>query len=171
MKPRSFIITGAVVAAIAMCGPMTAFAAQKKETTKAPASPAPSASPSAKMSASPMAKADRPIPFHGKATAVDQSAKTFTLAGKEHSRVFKVTEKTTVTKNDAPATMADLTENDAVRGSYWKHEDGSLEAKSLKIGEKTEAAATATPAAKKSKKSAAENSASPAASPAASPKK
>jgi hypothetical protein len=116
------------------------------------------------MAASPAAspaatKAPRAIPFRGTATAVDQSAKTFTIAGKESSRVFKVTDKTTVTKAGKAATMADLTDNTSVTGSYWKQADGSMECKSVKIG------AAAAPA--KEKKS--EATASPA--PSASPKK
>ena len=71
-------------------------------------------------------------------SAVDQSAKTFTIAGKETSRVFKVTDKTTVTKDGNPATMSDIAEKEEVRGSYWKGEDGSLEAKTVKLGAKTE---------------------------------
>ena len=73
-------------------------------------------------------------------SAVDQSAKTFTIAGKETSRVFKVTDKTTVTKDGNPATMTDIAEKEEVRGSYWKGEDGSLEAKTVKLGAKTEKA-------------------------------
>ena len=96
-------------------------------------------SPAASAAASPAAKAPRAIPFRGTASAVDQSAKTFTIAGKETSRVFKATDKTTVTKAGAAATMADLADNDAVTGSYWKQEDGTLELKSLKIGGKTDA--------------------------------
>lgn len=53
--------------------------------------------------------------------------------------MFKVTDQTTITKAGNPATFVDLTDNEAVTGSYWKHEDGTLEAKSLKIGGKTEA--------------------------------
>ncbi|MGZ4967883.1 MAG: hypothetical protein ACXV97_11970, partial [Chthoniobacterales bacterium] len=57
------------------------------------------------------------------------------------------------------------TDDTKVTGSYWKKDDGTLELKSLKIGGKMEAAASATPAAKKSKKSDASTAASPAASP------
>ena len=71
-------------------------------------------------------------------SSVDQSAKTFTIAGKETSRVFKITDKTTVTKDGNPATMSDIAEKEEVRGSYWKGEDGSLEAKTVKLGAKTE---------------------------------
>jgi hypothetical protein len=131
---------------------------------KSTPSPATKASPAAKAAASPTAassttteaKAPRAIPFRGTATALDQSAKTFTIAGKSSSRVFKVTDKTTVTKAGAAATFSDLAENEAVTGSYWKHEDGTLEAKSLKIGGKTDAEKSATKSKKKSGDEAAE---------------
>ena len=96
-------------------------------------------------------------------SAVDQTAKTFTIAGKETSRVFKVTEKTTVTKAGKPATIADITENVEVSGSYWKAGDASLEAKTVKIGPMSEKKAG-----EEGKKTKA--SASPTASPSASPK-
>ncbi|PYL65508.1 MAG: hypothetical protein DMF25_03420 [Verrucomicrobia bacterium] len=61
-------------------------------------------------------------------SAVDQKAKTFTTAGKEKTRVFKVTDKTTVTKGGNAATIKDIVENEEVSGSYWKNPDGTLEA-------------------------------------------
>ena len=160
MKSRKHLITSACIAALVFCGPAAAFAASKKAASPSPAA---SASPAAKAAASPAAKAPRAIPFRGTATAVDQSGKTFTIAGKEHSRVFKVTDQTKVTKDDKDASFSDLTDDTKVTGSYWKHDDGTLEAKSLKIGGKMEANASASPAAtKKSKKS---DTASPAPSP------
>lgn len=164
MKSKSHLITSACVAALIFCGPSLAFAAPKKSPSPSPGA---SASPAAKAATSPAAKAPRAIPFRGTATAVDQSAKTFAIAGKESSRVFKVTEKTVVTKAGSAATMADLAENDAVTGSYWKHDDATLEAKSLKIGGKTESDKAASE--KKSKKS--DAAADSAASPSPSPKK
>jgi hypothetical protein len=126
--------------------------------------PATTASPAAspKAAASPAAKsATRPLPFLGKISAVDQNAKTFTVAGKRASRVFKVTENTTITKAGAPATMADIVQNEEARGSYLKNADGTLEAKTVKIGPRTEGEKKA----RKSKKGAAAGEASPAASP------
>jgi hypothetical protein len=105
-------------------------------------------------------------------SAVDQRAKTFTIAGKEHARVFKVTSKTMLSKAGAAATMKDVVVNEEARGSYWKVSDGSLEAKTVKLGPKTEAekAEDAKHAKKKAeKKEASEPSASPAASPSAPP--
>lgn len=127
------------IVAVALASVGTTFAAGKSK-----ASPAPSAS-AAESAAPSESKAPRPIPFHGMVSAVDQSAKTFTIAGKTSSRVFKVTEKTQITKGGAAATMSDVAENSEVSGSYWKNADGSLEAKTVKIGPKSEAKASASP--------------------------
>lgn len=159
--PSQLIITSACVAVLALSGPLTASAQFKK------ASPSPSPKASASPAASASEKAPRAIPFHGTASAVDQSAKTFTIAGKETSRVFMVTDKTTITKAGAAATMADIAANDAVRGSYWKQADGKLEAKTVKIGEMTDAEKAA--GGKKSKKKAESTDDSTSASPKASP--
>jgi hypothetical protein len=93
-------------------------------------------------------------------SAVDQKAKTFTIAGKEKSRLFKVTDKTVVTKAGAPATMKDVVANEEVRGSYWKMSDETLEAKSVKLGPKTDAEKAADEK-RKEKKAEASPSASP----------
>jgi len=105
------------------------------QTTPQTAS-SPSASPKAAPSpvASPTRLSMRPIWFHGMISAVDQSAKTFTLSGKKQSRVFTVTDKTSITKAGKPATMTDVTENEEASGSYWKNTDGMLEAKTVKLG-------------------------------------
>src|SRR5947209_12523046 len=116
--------------------------AARGATKKAAASPAPSASPMASAKATPAPKTTpaaktsptaspsgktttdpskaRAIPFHGTISAVDQRAKTFTIAGKEHSRVFKITDKTVMTKSGAAATIKDAVANEEARGSYWK---------------------------------------------------
>ena len=178
MKYTSPFITGACVAALAFGGASLAFA---KKPAASPM-PAASAAPAASASAAPAAKAPRAIPFRGNATAIDKSAKSFTIAGKTTSRVFKVTDKTAVTKMGNAATFADLTEGEAVTGSYWKQADGTLEAKSLKIGGKSDAEKAADDDAKtkkEAKKAAKENApaatsatpAAPPATPTAAPKK
>lgn len=63
--------------------------------------------------------------------AVDHKANTFTIAGKGASRVFKVSDKTAVTKGGQPAKMTDIVENVEVSGSYWST---TMEAKTVKIG-------------------------------------
>jgi hypothetical protein len=83
---------------------------------------------------SPAKHSARPIPFHGMISAVDQTAKTFTISGKEKSRTFKITEKTTITKAGKSATMKDIAENQEVSGAAWQNPDGTLEAKLVKLG-------------------------------------
>jgi hypothetical protein len=110
-------------------------------------------------------------------SAVDTKAKAFTIASKEKSRVFKIADKTVVTKAGSPATMKDVVEKEEVRGSYWKNADGSLEAKTVKLGPLSEQEKAAEEARKakraakkkeKEEKAAASSSVSPASSPAAS---
>lgn len=109
-------------------------------------------------SPSPASQGERAIPFHGKIASVDAKAKTFTVAGKEKSRTFKITDKTAVTKNGQPATISDVTANEDARGSYWKMPDGSMEVKTLKLG----------PAAEQTKAKANDKKERPTASPASS---
>lgn len=166
MKSKTQIITAACAAVLIFAGSPLASASPKKSSS-------PSASPSASSDASPgatsgMEKPARAIPFHGTATAVDQTAKTFTIAGKKESRVFKVTDKTTVTKDGQPASFVDLSDNGAVSGSYWKQADGTLEAKSLKIAAASSSDKTGS---EKSTKSDAAAGAKTAASPSPSAKK
>src|SRR5688572_20773912 len=133
-------ILSACTAALVYGVPVAAFAA----------SPTPAASPknSAKIKTTAADQAPaaetattkvRAVPFHGTIATVEQAAKTFTIAGKEKSRVFKVTETTVITKGGAPATITDLVANEEVRGNYVKAADGSLEARTVKIGPMTEA--------------------------------
>jgi hypothetical protein len=176
MKYIAQVASAGCVAAILFVISPSASAFRQK------ASPTPTVSPGAKAtasaSASPGAKAERAIPFHGMISAVDTRAKTFTIAGKEKSRVFKITGQTALTKAGNPATIKDVVEKEEARGSYWKRADGSLEAKSVKLGPLTEKekadeeARKAKRAERKAAKEEAASSASPAASasPSASPK-
>ncbi len=131
-------------------------------SAKPKASPAPSAS-AAPMTAEAPVK-ERAVPYRGKIASVDSSAKTFTISGKEKSRTFKITEKTTLTKADQPATIKDVVADEEVRGSYWKMADGSLEAKTVKLGSLTVGEKSADDArkVKKADKKSAAASASPA---------
>ena len=140
MKILSHLITGTCIAALTLLVPVTASAQGAK--SKGSPSPSTSAAAATTTTSTTAASSDKParaIPLHGTASAVDKSAKTFTIAGKTSSRVFKATDTTTITKNGAAATFGDLTDNEYVSGSYWKKEDGTLELKSLKIGGKTDA--------------------------------
>ncbi len=126
------LVTGVCLAALALCATPNASAKGKKSPTPEPTA---SASPMGKEAG---AKTARALPYHGKIASVDSTAKTFTIAGKTSSRVFKVTDKTEIMKAGAAATMADIVADEEVRGSYWKKEDGTLEAKKVTLGPKTE---------------------------------
>jgi hypothetical protein len=150
MKTKIYLAGGVCAASIAFCMPLNAQLTPG--TTASPAaSPQGTASPAAK-------PATRPIPFRGKVSAVDQSAKTFNIGA---NQTFKVTDSTVITKGGNPATMTDVVENEHVRGAYLKQADGTLEAKTVKIGAKTEGERKAG----KGKKRAAAAEGSPAASP------
>ena len=103
-------------------------------TPKTSSSPSTSPKTAASPATSPAKQSTRPVPFHGMISAVDQNAKTFTITGKKESRVFKITDKTSISKNGKAATMKDITENEEASGSYWKNADGTLEAKTVKLG-------------------------------------
>jgi DNA uptake protein ComE-like DNA-binding protein len=115
-------------------------------------------------------KTERAVPFHGRISAVDQTARTFTLAGKEKARVFKVTDKTLLSRAGASAAMKDIQANDEVRGTYVKATDGSLDARVVKLGPMTDAEKAASPkSSKKKAKPEASTNATPAASTGAVP--
>jgi hypothetical protein len=156
MKQRKYLIGGVCAAALLFCIPLVAQNPPLKSAS-------PLASPGATAVASPAKQSARPIPFHGMVSAVDQKAKTVTISGKEESRAFRVTDKTVMTKGANPATMKDIVENEEVSGSFWKNADGSLEAKTVKLGPMSSAKSG-----EKSEKSKA--STTPAGSPSASPK-
>jgi hypothetical protein len=178
MKNKPFTIA-ACVAAFACATPMAVSAATKKSPSPtpspmAPAAPKTKATPAPKTTSSPAGNTTtdpskaRAIPFHGTISAADQRAKTFTIAGKEKSRVFKITDKTVITKAGNPATMKDIVANEEARGSYWKVMDGTLEAKTVKLGPKTDAEKAAdekAKARKKEKESATEANVMPTPSP------
>ena len=161
------------------CSALVALCAAAQTLPKASASPGATAAGPATMpgtqtsaataSASPGAKAARAIPFHGKIGSVDGNAKTFTIAGKEKSRTFKITENTTITKDGQHATIKDVTANEDARGSYWKMPDGSMEVKTLKVGPATDKEKNKTGDGEKKEKAGSSASPSPSASPSASP--
>jgi hypothetical protein len=92
------------------------------------------ASPSGAPTTSTIKQNARPFPFHGMVSAVDQKNKTFTISGKQATRVFKVTDKTVTTKGAGAGKFADIADNQEVSGAYWKNAEGSLEAKLIKLG-------------------------------------
>jgi hypothetical protein len=156
MKNKTYLISGICLASVAFCLPLTAQTMPRTHSSPA-ASPHATASPITSPG-----KQTRPFPFHGMISAVDQNAKTFTIAGKKTPRVFKITDKTTITKGGNTAGMQDITENEEASGSYYyKDADGSFEAKMVKLGPMSTS--------EKGKEGAKKKSASPAASATASP--
>src|SRR5438552_11536881 len=124
MKNKLHFLTGCLVAFV-WIAPLVATGAAKQSqapgaspsvTPKPKSSPASKTTPSPSPAPSAHPTVGRAIPFHGKISAVDQKAKTFTVG----ARVFKITDKTVMTKAGVPATMKDVVANEEVRGSYWK---------------------------------------------------
>jgi hypothetical protein len=132
MKQKKFLIIGAFFAVVVLCLPTLSEA-------KAKGSPSPEVESSATARADASPAKLRATAFKGMIASVDDIAKTFTIAGKDTSRVLKVTDKTIITKGGQPATMKEVVANEEVRGSYYKMPDGSMEAKVLKLGPLTEA--------------------------------
>ena len=74
------------------------------------------------------------MPFRGKVSAVDKTAKTITLDGKEKGRTFQITSGTKITKDGKPAVLDDVTVGESVRGVAKENATGKLEAVTLKVG-------------------------------------
>jgi hypothetical protein len=128
---RTELHLAVIFCVVSLALPISLNAQTMPKTSSSPSvSPKTAASPVA----SPTKQITRPVPFHGMISAVDQNVKTFTITGKKESRVFKVTDKTSISKSGKAATMKDITENEEASGSYWKNADGTLEAKTVKLG-------------------------------------
>jgi len=138
MKYKNFVIIAAFLATFVICFPLHTRAAPKKAFPSPDASSSADADASRTTAAAPGGKI-RATPFKGMIAAVDDKAKTFTIAGKQTSHSLKITDKTIITKGGQPATMKDVVANEEVRGSYYKMPDGSMEAKIVKLGPLTEA--------------------------------
>ncbi len=130
MKTKLPILTTVLALVLGLALPPPGFAKEKKSPTPTPTiSSAPTA----------VAKKARTLPYHGKVAAVDAAAGTFTIG----KRTFKVTDHTTITKDGAAASMSDIAPGQMVGGGYLKQDDGTLEAKSVKIRTTTPATDTA----------------------------
>jgi hypothetical protein len=128
MKSKSLLVTGICLATLALGAAPNASAKEKKTGSEASASASPAASASPTM---------RGIRYRGKIASVDNSARTFTITTKKgESRVYKMTDATKIMKDGQPATMADVTADQNVRGQYHKAADGTMEAKSVMLGMK-----------------------------------
>jgi hypothetical protein len=163
MKYKSSLVIGTCIASLMLLA-SSVVRAESKATPSPAASTAGSTATTEKAATK---KMNRAVPFRGKIASVDATAKTFSLAGKDSTRVIKITDQTRIMKQGAEATMSDLSADAEVRGSYWKKEDGSLEARNVKIGPFD---ATARRAARKQKTTEAAAETSPAASPSATAK-
>mgnify|MGYP001615332736 FL=1 len=78
------------------------------------------------------------FPFNGKVTAVDKTAKTFSLAGKDKPRVFEITSQTKITKAGKPAILDDAVVGEDAGGVAKRGADGKNEAVSVRFGPKPE---------------------------------
>lgn len=85
-------------------------------------------------------KKERPTSFFGNINEIDQAAKTINI-GKNKKKTIHITDKTKVMKDGKPSTLAEAKVGDEVGGSYRESADGKMEAGSLRIGPKPEAAA------------------------------
>ena len=74
------------------------------------------------------------IPFHGKVTALDTTAKVITLEGKEKSRTFQITSETRITKDGKPAVLKDVTVAGSVSGRAKENAAGKWEVVTLNVG-------------------------------------
>jgi len=76
------------------------------------------------------------IPYNGKVTAIDKTAKTVTVG----ERTFQITSETRIMKAGKPATLDDGVVGEVVGGQYRKTDDGKLVAQSVRFGPKPEGA-------------------------------
>jgi hypothetical protein len=121
MKPRILFFT-AVLTSIAFVAPQGVKAKDKKASSPIPsASVLPQASPAGKT---------RAYPYHGKVASVDSAAQTFVIG----KRTFTITGDTKITKDGATARVSDIASGELVGGSYWKQDNGTLAARTVKIG-------------------------------------
>jgi hypothetical protein len=129
LTPKYAAFSLCLAAMILACAPITRVAAaapageDKADKAKGPATTSPTA--------------DQPGPnrFYGTISAVDANAKTFTV----DNQTYSIVAETQMTKaaDDKPATMADATVGETVRGSYTKSADGKLNVTKVRFGKKS----------------------------------
>jgi hypothetical protein len=100
--------------AIAYAADASAFAADSAKTTKRA----------------------RQMPFRGKIAAVDVSAKTITLSGRQKDRVFHVTESSRIKKDGKVFELEDVRVGETVGGLAVAAASGDWEILTLNIGPK-----------------------------------
>lgn len=111
------LIISILIAAFAATAAMPVMAADEKP---------------AKKEAAPAARA---IPFRGKITAVDKSAKTVKVG----ERTFHVTSETRIIKAGKPATLDEATVGEDVGLAYREGDDKKLNLVTLRVGPRPEA--------------------------------
>ena len=74
------------------------------------------------------------LPFNGKVSAVDKTAKTITLGETEKARTFQITSETKIFKSKKPATFDDVAVGDQVGGYARKNAEGKSEVVTLNTG-------------------------------------
>ncbi len=79
-------------------------------------------------------KKPRGVPFNGKVAAVDKTAKTISLEGKEKARVFYITSETRIHKDRKPATLDDVVVGERVGGYARENAQGKMEVVNLNAG-------------------------------------
>ncbi len=75
------------------------------------------------------------MPFRGKVSAVDKTAKTITLEGKEKGRTFQITSATKITKDGKPSVLDEVTVGESV-GGLAKEDAGKWQILTLNVGAK-----------------------------------
>ena len=128
------VITAALLAGL-VAGTTASLNAAEGAAEK-PASPASPASPAA-----PAATPQKPraIPFQGKVTAVDKTAKTVTLQGRDKERTVQVTSETKIIKDGKPAVLDAVAVGEIATGRAKPGPAGKLEALILNVGAKPDA--------------------------------
>ena len=89
-------------------------------------------------------------PYSGTIDSVDNDGKTITvLSTSGTSKTYKVTSKTRIKKDGEPATLADLSKGEKVRGVSHETDSGDLVASTVNVGQmkKPSAPAATAPAA------------------------
>jgi hypothetical protein len=99
-------------------------------SSRAADSAAPEAKPEAKTETK--SEAAGPAKFYGPVTAVDASAKSFTVG----EQTFTVTTESHLTKDGKTVTLADAVVGEPARGSYTKGKDGKLDVTKVNFGKK-----------------------------------
>ena len=73
--------------------------------------------------------AERKLPFHGMVAEVDTKAGTIKVG----KRVFHVGKETQILKDDKPMKLSEELIGQRIGGSYVKGEDGTLEARTIRV--------------------------------------